>query len=121
MKPEDLYRALDTCGFLDYCAELAAKRGISETAAVLRVANDGVSRRKQLDEYAAKKKDKDAKFRAYAPIKASDTARVELKRRAQAEGVSEGIAPLCGNEAFINGQRRKCWLAPHGEGVAHKY
>lgn len=121
MKPDDLYRALDSCGFLDYCAELAAKRGISETAAVLRVANDGVSRRKQLDGYADKKKDKDAKFRAYAPIKASDTARVELKRRAQAEGVSEGNAPICGAEAIKNGQVRRCWLAPHGDAVMHKY
>lgn len=103
----------------DLAAFVAQKRGISFAAAILRIFRDGVSRRKQLDNYGVKIKDETATFRPYTPRKASAKTREEAKRRAAAEGVSSEEVRLCGHAALDG---RKCWLPPHPLNPdAHRY
>lgn len=98
--------------------------------AVFRLFSDGISRRSQLDGYGKKRAQvREAKrspekgivvpkFRTYTPLEADERLRTEVRRRAQAQGVSESEYVICGHQGLDN---RKCWLPPHTESVPHRY
>jgi hypothetical protein len=118
-----LYDLSETQDLIAYASWLQAHKGQRYLVQALwDVWKAGKSRVEQLRKYQEKKCDPAATFRPYAPIKASAVARVELKRRAVAEGVATH-APgqeikVCGHEGLDG---RRCWLAPHTEEVAHRF
>ena len=76
---------------IEYAEWLKEQKGYHTTAAALvEVARAGISRVEQLRRYAEKKKDPNATFRPYAPLKLSAKHRGDAKRAA----VAEGVAPV---------------------------
>ena len=114
-----LYESNTVREIFDYIVWLAEHDATSVPTAAIKLFRNGKSRVEQLRKYATKRQDAGAQFRPYAPLRASGTTRVEVKRRAQAEG----CAPLTGQTLFghdrIDGKR--CWLPPHVATVEHRF
>jgi len=76
---------------IEYAEWLKEQKGYHTAAAALvEVTRAGISRVEQLRKYAEKKKDPNATFRPYAPLKLSAKHRGDAKRAA----VAEGVAPV---------------------------
>jgi hypothetical protein len=107
---------------IDYAEWLRQYRGYHTLAmAWVEIMKAGKSRVEQLRKYAEKRKNPDATFRPYAPLKVSAQERGSVKRAAIAEGVATVKDPFPWRCTVRNEVGYRCTHPRHREDVAHKF
>jgi len=95
----------------EYVEWLRQYRGYrSIELAYVEVLKAGKSRVEQLRRYAEKRKNPEATFRPYAPLKASEKLRGDTKRGAAAEGVATVRDPMPWRCTKLNSLGQRCVL-----------
>lgn len=93
---------------IEYVEWLAEYEGIRVELAWHKVLRAGKSRCEQLRRYAEKRRDPEATFRPYAPLKLSAHERGSVKRAAEAEGVATVRDPFPWRCQVRDGEGHRC-------------